>query len=66
LSPVISYWHRLWDAPAACHGRSRPPPAGRTFDEAVAEMADALRDCAHDWHDHLLNVANDRENRGLS
>ena len=36
------------------------------FDEAVAEMADVLRDYAHDWHDHLLNAANRRENWGLS
>ena len=27
---------------------------GATFDEAVTEMVDALREYAHDWQDHLL------------
>ena len=39
---------------------------GVIFGEAVAEMADALRDCAHDWQDHRLNAANHQENWGLS
>jgi hypothetical protein len=42
-----------------------PAAGGATFDEAVTEMADARRDYAHDWQDHLLNAANHRENRGL-
>jgi hypothetical protein len=38
---------------------------GMTFDEAVIEMIDALREYAQDWQDHLLNAANHRENWGL-
>jgi hypothetical protein len=63
LSLLISYSHRLWGTPSLPRSIS---PAGRaTFDEAVTEMADARRDYAHDWQDHLLNAANHRENRGL-
>ncbi|HEX6471043.1 MAG TPA: prevent-host-death protein [Streptosporangiaceae bacterium] len=38
---------------------------GGTFDEAVAEMIDALREYAEDWQDHLLDAPNHRENWGL-
>lgn len=38
---------------------------GATFEEAVAEMIDAMREYAEDWQDHLLNAANHRENWGL-
>jgi predicted RNase H-like HicB family nuclease len=38
---------------------------GATFDEAVTEMVDAVREYAQDWQDHLLNAANHRENWGL-
>jgi predicted RNase H-like HicB family nuclease len=38
---------------------------GTTFDEAIADMVDALREYAHDWQDHLLNAPNHRENWGL-
>ncbi|WP_344888481.1 prevent-host-death protein [Actinomadura meridiana] len=38
---------------------------GATFDEAVLEMADALREYAEDWQDHLLDAPNHRENWGL-
>ncbi|WP_169982872.1 prevent-host-death protein [Microbispora sp. H10836] len=38
---------------------------GRTFDEAIDEMIDALREYAEDWQDHLLNAANHRDNWGL-
>jgi hypothetical protein len=44
----------------------RPAAAGgATFDEAVTEMADALRDYAHDWQGHLRNAASHRESCGL-
>lgn len=38
---------------------------GGTFEEAITEMADALREYAEDWQDHLLHAANHRENWGL-
>ena len=38
---------------------------GATFDEAVDEMIDALREYAGDWQDHLLHAANHRGNWGL-
>lgn len=38
---------------------------GATFDEAVTEMVDTLREYANDWQDHLLNAANHRDNWGL-
>jgi predicted RNase H-like HicB family nuclease len=38
---------------------------GTTFDEAIAEMVDALREYADDWQDHLLGAPNHRENWGL-
>ncbi|HEY0541404.1 MAG TPA: prevent-host-death protein [Actinoallomurus sp.] len=38
---------------------------GATFDEAVDEMIDALREYAEDWQDHLLDAPNHRENWGL-
>lgn len=38
---------------------------GATFDEAVGEMIDALREYAEDWQDHLLDAPNHRDNWGL-
>ncbi len=38
---------------------------GGTFDEAITEMVDALREYAEDWQDHLIHSANHRENWGL-
>jgi len=38
---------------------------GATFDEAVDEMAEALREYAQDWQDRLLRAPNHRENWGL-
>lgn len=38
---------------------------GGTFDEAIIEMVDALREYAEDWQDHLLDAPNHRENWGL-
>jgi predicted RNase H-like HicB family nuclease len=38
---------------------------GATFDEAVAEMADALREYADDWQDRLLGAPNHGDNWGL-
>jgi predicted RNase H-like HicB family nuclease len=38
---------------------------GETFEEAITEMADALREYAEDWQDHLLRAPNHRENWGL-
>jgi predicted RNase H-like HicB family nuclease len=38
---------------------------GATFDEAIGEMIDALREYAEDWQDHLLHAANHRGNWGL-
>jgi predicted RNase H-like HicB family nuclease len=38
---------------------------GATFDEAITEMVDALREYAQDWQDHLLKAVNHRENWGL-
>ncbi|WP_433437291.1 prevent-host-death protein [Nonomuraea sp. CA-141351] len=38
---------------------------GQTFNEAVSEMVDALREYAEDWQDHLLDAPNHRENWGL-
>lgn len=38
---------------------------GATFDEAVTEMIDALREYAEDWQDHLLDVPNHRDCWGL-
>lgn len=38
---------------------------GETFDEAVTEMVEALREYADDWQDRLLNAPNHRENWGL-
>ena len=38
---------------------------GATFDEAVDEMVEALRDYAQDWQDRLLRAPNHRENWGL-
>lgn len=36
-----------------------------TFDEAIQEMVDALREYAEDWQDRLLDAPNHRENWGL-
>ncbi|MFE3453483.1 prevent-host-death protein [Nonomuraea sp. NPDC059194] len=38
---------------------------GATFDQAVAEMVEGLREYAEDWQDHLLDAPNHRENWGL-
>ncbi|MFV2194892.1 type II toxin-antitoxin system HicB family antitoxin [Nocardiopsis sp. LOL_012] len=38
---------------------------GASFDEALAEMVDALREYAEDWQDHLLNAPNHQENWGM-
>ena len=38
---------------------------GATFDEAITEMVDALREYAEDWQDHLLLAPNHRENWAL-
>ena len=38
---------------------------GATFEDAITDMIDALRDYAHDWQDHLLNAPNHRDNWGL-
>ena len=38
---------------------------GATFDEAITEMVDALREYAEDWQDRLLHAPNHRENWGL-
>ena len=36
-----------------------------TFEEAITEMASALREYAEDWQDHLLHAPNHRANWGL-
>lgn len=36
-----------------------------SFDDAVQELVDALRDYAEDWDDHLRSAPNHRENWGL-
>jgi predicted RNase H-like HicB family nuclease len=38
---------------------------GATFDEAISEMIDALREYAQDWQERLLNAPNHRDNWGL-
>lgn len=38
---------------------------GASFDEAIAEMIDALREYAEDWQERLLNAPNHRDNWGL-
>lgn len=38
---------------------------GATFDEAIGEMVQALREYAADWQDHLLDAPNHRDNWGL-
>jgi hypothetical protein len=38
---------------------------GATFDEAISEMVDALREYAQDWQVRLLNAPNHRDNWGL-
>ncbi|HEY2764786.1 MAG TPA: prevent-host-death protein [Pseudonocardiaceae bacterium] len=38
---------------------------GATFDEAITEMIDALRDYADDWQERLLDAPNHRANWGL-
>ncbi|HEV7976203.1 prevent-host-death protein [Amycolatopsis sp.] len=38
---------------------------GESFDEAITEMIDALREYAEDWQDRLLNTPNHRDNWGL-
>lgn len=36
-----------------------------SFDEAVADMVEALREYAEDWQDHLRDAPNHRDNWGL-
>jgi predicted RNase H-like HicB family nuclease len=38
---------------------------GTTFDEAIDELIDTLREYAEDWQERLLNAPNHRENWGL-
>ena len=38
---------------------------GPTFDEAIDELALALREYAEDWHDRLQHAPNHRENWGI-
>jgi predicted RNase H-like HicB family nuclease len=38
---------------------------GATFEEAIAEMIDAMREYAEDWQERLINAANHRNNWGL-
>jgi predicted RNase H-like HicB family nuclease len=38
---------------------------GATFDEAIMEMVDALREYADDWQGHLHSAPNHADNRGL-
>jgi predicted RNase H-like HicB family nuclease len=38
---------------------------GATFDAAIEEMIEALREYADDWQDHLLDAPNHRDNWGL-
>lgn len=38
---------------------------GATFDEAVADMVDALREYAADWQERLADAPNHRDNWGL-
>lgn len=38
---------------------------GASFDEAIHEMIDALREYAQDWQERLLNAPNHRGNWGL-
>lgn len=38
---------------------------GASFDEAISEMVDALREYAEDWQDHLRTAPNHHDNWGL-
>jgi predicted RNase H-like HicB family nuclease len=38
---------------------------GASFDEAITEMVDALREYAEDWQEHLLDAPNHRNQWGL-
>ena len=38
---------------------------GPTFDEAIDEMVEALREYAEDWQDRLLDAPNHRDNWGM-
>jgi len=38
---------------------------GGSFDEAIIEMVDALREYAEDWQRRLLDAPNHRDNWGL-
>ncbi|WP_249227539.1 prevent-host-death protein [Kutzneria sp. CA-103260] len=38
---------------------------GSSFDEAIMEMVDALREYAEDWQERLLDAPNHRDNWGL-
>ncbi|MGH3273044.1 MAG: type II toxin-antitoxin system HicB family antitoxin [Streptosporangiaceae bacterium] len=38
---------------------------GATFEEAIDDLADAIREYAEDWHDRLRHAANHSENWGI-
>ncbi|HEY5985469.1 MAG TPA: type II toxin-antitoxin system prevent-host-death family antitoxin [Streptosporangiaceae bacterium] len=38
---------------------------GATFEEAIDELAIAIREYAHDWHDRLQHAPNHSENWGI-
>ena len=38
---------------------------GATFEEAIDELVDALREYAHDWQERLQHAPNHRENWGI-
>ncbi|MFC4561187.1 hypothetical protein ACFO4E_04870 [Nocardiopsis mangrovi] len=38
---------------------------GATFEAALSEMVDAFREYAEDWHDHLFDAPNHRDNSAL-
>lgn len=38
---------------------------GATFEEAIDELIEALREYAQDWHQHLLHAPNHQNNWGL-
>jgi len=38
---------------------------GETFEEAITDMVEALREYARDWQDHLHGAPNHRDNWGL-
>lgn len=66
---VVTPWHAEVVAEAGGFSVFVPgvPVAadGATFDEAVTEMVDALREYAEDWQDRLSDSPNHEENWGL-